>query len=165
MQGIVNISMAHHPHLRIEKCVMKEIAAVARIDYSFAGWKELLNTDIKKEANRTESLFITRKQNDQVMNSREKIISIAALVILVGVPAMLLIVPKLHTLPVLLPLSIVIFIANAALLFVVFKDIFSRPFPSPGKRYLWVVLVFFLPPTILIYLPMHGFKPRQTRNG
>jgi hypothetical protein len=117
-------------------------------------------TDIRKEANRTESLFITRKQNDQVMNSREKIISIAALVILVGVPAMLLIVPKLHTLPVLLPLSIVIFIANAALLFVVFKDIFSRPFPSQTRRYLWVALVFFLPPTILIYLPMHGFKAR-----
>jgi len=78
---------------------------------------------------------------------------------------MLFIIQKLHTLPVLLPLSIVFFIANAALLFVVFKDIFSRPFPSQSKRYLWVALVFFFPPTILIYLPMHGFKPRQARNG
>ena len=43
----------------------------------------------------------------------------------------------------------------------VFKDIFLRPFGSDKTRYLWVALVFFCPPTILIYLPLHGFKPRR----
>ncbi len=94
------------------------------------------------------------------MDSREKLISVAALLVLIGVPALLIIMPKLHALPVLLPLSIVVFIANATLLFVVFKDIFARPFPSPGRRYLWVLLIFFFPPAILAYLPLHGFKTR-----
>ena len=94
------------------------------------------------------------------MNSQEKIISLTTLFILLSVPTLLIIIPKLHSLPVLLPLSIVVFIANAALLFVVFKDIFSRPFSSQKKRYLWILLIFFFPPTILVYLPMHGLKPR-----
>ncbi len=94
------------------------------------------------------------------MNTLEKTIAVGALLVLIALPVLLIIIPKLHALPILLPLSIFAFIANAALLFVVFKDVFARPFASPAKRYLWVLLIFFFPPAILVYLPLHGFRTR-----
>lgn len=94
------------------------------------------------------------------MNSQEKLISIGALIVLITLPPLLIIIPNLHSLPSLLPLSLVVFVANAALLFVVFKDIFMRSFSPPGRRYIWVLLIFFFPPAILVYLPLHGFKTR-----
>lgn len=95
------------------------------------------------------------------MSSLEKSISIIALALLIILPPLLFIFPKLHTLPYLVPLSLILVGMNAALLFVVFKDMFLRPFGSDKTRYLWVALVFFCPPTILIYLPLYGFKPRR----
>jgi len=97
------------------------------------------------------------------MTTLEKILVLLALFILITVPVLLVAVPSLHTLPLalLLPISIPVFIANATLLFIVFKDIFTRPFSRQSKRYFWALLVFFFPPSTIIYLPLHGFKPRK----
>lgn len=94
------------------------------------------------------------------MSSGEKTIAIVALIGLFTLPPLLFIVPRLHTLPFLVPLSLLLVGLNAALLFIVFKDIFMRRFKPERKRYLWVVLVFVFPPVILVYLPMHGFRER-----
>ena len=95
------------------------------------------------------------------MEPREKYICIAALITLITIPPLLFIIPKLHTLPFLIPLSFLLIGMNAALLFLVFKDIFTRRFNSDKMRLVWAALVFFFPPVILLYLPLHGFRARQ----
>jgi hypothetical protein len=49
---------------------------------------------------------------------------------------------------------------NVGLLFVVFKDIFSRAFSSPWQKYFWLLIIFLCMPAVIIYLPMYGFRKR-----
>lgn len=94
------------------------------------------------------------------MNSFEKLFSVCALIYIVGLAAVLLFYPGSRSPSALLPLSLVGVAGNAGLLFIVFKDIFSRTFDTAGRRYFWAILIFFFMPAILVYLPRHGFKPR-----
>ncbi len=94
------------------------------------------------------------------MSSFEKILAISTLIYLIGLAVSLVFYPDSRSMSVLLPLSLIGVICNAALLFVVFKDIFSRSFSKNSTRYFWALLIFFFMPAILVYLPRYGFRSR-----
>ena len=94
------------------------------------------------------------------MNRSEKLFSLAAIGYIAGLVFFLAASPATREMTHLLPLSLIGVGLNAGLLFVVFKDIFSRSFSSPRKKYLWLLVIFLFMPALLIYLPMHGFKKR-----
>ena len=94
------------------------------------------------------------------MNRIEKGFSIFSLIFIVLITGLLYSVPSMRNLTVLLPLAFVGVIINAGLLFVVFKDIFSRSFQSEGRKYFWILAILLFLPAVFIYLPIHGFKPR-----
>ena len=94
------------------------------------------------------------------MSFGEKIISLLAIFYVSGLAALLVFVPSVRELSYLLPFSLVGVAFNVGLLFIVFKDILSRSFPSPSTRYFWIVVIFLFLPAILIYLPKYGFKKR-----
>lgn len=96
------------------------------------------------------------------MTRYEKFFSLFAIIFLIGEGIAVVSVPMARTIGVLIPLALVGIIVNAALLFIVFKDIFTRSFVNPGSRLVWGLLVFLFPPAVLIYLPLHGFKPRNS---
>ena len=93
------------------------------------------------------------------MNRYEKAFSIFSLlfIIMTGLLSML---PAMRSLAVLLPLALAGVVINVGLLFIVFKDIFSRTFQSESRKYLWIIAIFLFLPAVLIYLPLHGFKPK-----
>lgn len=94
------------------------------------------------------------------MSSLEKIFSLLAIGFITGLAFLLIFYPQLRNMTYLLPLSLVGVCFNGALLFVVFKDIFSRTFSSMAVKVFWAVVIFFFMPAILIYLPLHGFRKR-----
>ncbi len=94
------------------------------------------------------------------MNRIEKGYSIFSLIFIVLITVLLCSVPSTRSLTVLLPLAFVGVIINVGLLFVVFKDIFSRSFASEGRKYFWTLAILLFLPAVFIYLPRHGFKPR-----
>ncbi|MGB3212762.1 MAG: hypothetical protein WBB19_18830 [Desulforhopalus sp.] len=94
------------------------------------------------------------------MNTLEKIFSVLAITFAVGLTASLIYFPQLRLLNRLIPICLVGFIINIGLLFIILRDIFSRQFSDHNKRYVWMALVLFFWPSILFYLPMHGFRPR-----
>lgn len=97
---------------------------------------------------------------DFLMNLCEKVGASAAICFLFGVAVALVMLPQTRTLPMLLALSGAGLAVNIGLLFIVFRDIFIRPFPNPATRYIWALSVFFFLPSVLLYLPRYGFKPR-----
>ncbi|MGI9536940.1 MAG: hypothetical protein ACR2PB_07710 [Desulfocapsaceae bacterium] len=94
------------------------------------------------------------------MNSAEKFFSVLAIFYITGLAVFLILSPSIRELKYLLPLSLLGVGVNAGLLFVVFRDILSRSFPSSGVKYFWVVIIFLFMPAIIIYLPKHGFRKR-----
>ena len=94
------------------------------------------------------------------MSPLEKLFSLLAIAVITGLACALAFYPPLREWSTLLPLSLIGLCFNAGLLFVVFKDIFSRSFTSSAAKIFWVVLIFFFMPSILVYLPLHGFRKR-----
>ncbi len=94
------------------------------------------------------------------MSLLEKCFSVTAIVYIVGFSLILIRFPTTRGFNILLPFSLLGIGFNIGLLFVVFKDIFSRTFCSPAQKILWVVIIFLFMPAILVYLPLHGFKKR-----
>ena len=94
------------------------------------------------------------------MNRAEKYYSLMALGYIAGLAFFLTASPGAREMKYLLPLSLFGVAVNAGLLFVVFKDIFSRSFSSSSKKYFWVLAILLFMPAVIIYLPMHGFRKR-----
>lgn len=94
------------------------------------------------------------------MSSIEKFYSVLAVCFVTGLAVFLIITPAARELKYLLPLSLLGVGVNVGLLYVVFKDIFSRSFATSGVKYLWLIAVFLFMPVIIIYLPMHGFRKK-----
>lgn len=90
----------------------------------------------------------------------EKVFSVLAILYVSGLAALLVFFPSVRELSYLLPLSLVGVVVNVGLLFIVFKDILTRSFPSPSTRFLWIIVIFLFLPATLIYLPKYGFKKR-----
>jgi len=94
------------------------------------------------------------------MNIFEKIYSLLAIVFAVGLFLGLIYFPQLRQFHRLVPLCLLGLVINMGLLFVVLRDIFSRPFTDQGRKYMWIALVLLFWPSILFYLPKYGFRPR-----
>lgn len=94
------------------------------------------------------------------MNPIEKAFSIFALLFIIVMAGLLFMTPAMRSLAVFLPLALVGVVINVGLLFIVFKDIFSRTFQPKSRKYLWIIVIFLFLPAVLIYLPLHGFKPK-----
>ena len=94
------------------------------------------------------------------MNRAEKIFSLMAIGYICGLVFLLIASPGARETKYLLPLTLLGVVGNVGLLFVVFKDIFSRSFSSSWKKYFWLLTIFLFMPAVIIYLPMHGFKKR-----
>lgn len=94
------------------------------------------------------------------MNILEKVFSVFALLFGICLIASLILIPELRTPDRLIPVCIAGFAVNVGLLFVVLKDILSRNFSAQTSKYIWLILVLFLWPTIPFYLFRYGFTPR-----
>lgn len=94
------------------------------------------------------------------MNNLEKIYSVFAVITVVAFFILISLVPQARELSILLFLTAIAFAVNIGLLFIVFKDIYFRKFANPTSKYIWFALILFLWPTVLIYLPLYGFRAR-----
>ncbi len=94
------------------------------------------------------------------MNLIEKLFSLAAMLFAIALVALLVLLPELRRTETLLPLAGVGLLVNVGLMVIVLRDIFLRPFPQPTDKYLWLALVLFCWPAILVYLFRHGFRRR-----
>lgn len=94
------------------------------------------------------------------MSLLEKLYSIFAIVFATGFIVLIFNVPSFQQLDRLLPLTAISLIVNIGLMFVVFKDIYSREFKNSTQKYIWFSLILFIWPAVLIYLPLYGFKDR-----
>ncbi|MBT8329702.1 MAG: hypothetical protein KJN87_08355 [Desulfofustis sp.] len=92
------------------------------------------------------------------MNRAEKTYSLMAIGYIAGLACVLMTSPAAWEIKYLLPLSLLGVAVNVGLLFVIYKDIFSRSFSSPWQKYFWLLLIFLCMPAVLIYLPMYGFR-------
>jgi len=95
------------------------------------------------------------------MSLLEKTFSIIALCYIISLALFLVFYPAARDVTILLPLSLLGVGFNAGLLFVVFKDIFSRRFASPARKIVWAAVIFLFMPALLLYLPLHGFRRRH----
>ncbi|THB79780.1 MAG: hypothetical protein D6B25_00405 [Desulfobulbaceae bacterium] len=98
------------------------------------------------------------------MTTIEKILSIVSIGYFIFLALILVFVPASRQLPILLTLCGIGVVVNAILLYITFKDVFSRQFSSETTRYKWIILILFFMPTILVYLALHGFRPHSTAN-
>jgi hypothetical protein len=96
------------------------------------------------------------------MNVFEKFYAFLAIIFATGLLIGLIYLPELRLLPRLIPLSLLGLIINVGLIFIVLRDIFSRQFGDQRSKYFWMALVLFFWPSILIYLPKYGFRPRSS---
>jgi len=94
------------------------------------------------------------------MNRLEKLFSLLGLFYITAMVILILTVPSMRNVLIFLPLALVGIIVNAVLLFIVFRDIFIRSFQPESRKYFWVLVILLFLPAIVIYLPLHGFKPR-----
>ena len=94
------------------------------------------------------------------MNPIEKAFSIFALLFIIVMAGLLFMTPAMRSLAVFLPLALVGVVINVGLLFIVFKDIFTRAFQPESRKYFWIIAILLFLPAVLIYLPLHGFKPK-----
>lgn len=95
------------------------------------------------------------------MSTLEKIYSAFAVIMAIAFFTVISLVPQTRELSNLLILTAVAFAINIGLMFVVFKDIYFRKFANPTSKYIWFALILFLWPTVLIYLPLYGFRTRE----
>ena len=94
------------------------------------------------------------------MNIIEKIYAVFSILFAAGLLTALVEVPQLRQPQLLLPLAGAGLLVNVGLMFVVFRDIFLRTFPQDWHRFVWIALLLFIWPAILVYLPLHGFRSR-----
>lgn len=94
------------------------------------------------------------------MNRIEKAFSIFALLFIIIMAGLLSMMPAMRSLAVFLPLALVGVVINVGLLFIVYKDIFTRTFQPESRKYLWIIVIFLFLPAVFIYIPLHGFKPK-----
>ena len=94
------------------------------------------------------------------MNFFEKIYSLLAIIFATGLIGTLIYYPQLRQLNYLIPISLLGLFVNIGLIFIVLKDIFARQFSDQGRKFFWAALVLIFWPSILFYLPRHGFRPR-----
>lgn len=94
------------------------------------------------------------------MNIFEKIYSLLAIIFAAIIINSLIYFPQLHQLNRLIPICLLGFVINIGLMFIVLRDIYSRQFRNQTRRYFWMALVLLFWPSILLYLPMYGFRPR-----
>ncbi|SHO51045.1 hypothetical protein SAMN02745220_03792 [Desulfopila aestuarii DSM 18488] len=94
------------------------------------------------------------------MNTFEKIYSIFAIVFAIALTVLLITRPEMRQLGILLPTSAVGLLVNVILMFIIFRDIFSRQFPSRRGRAFWTGLLLVCWPAIVVYLPLYGFRRR-----
>jgi len=45
-------------------------------------------------------------------------------------------------------------------LIIVLRDIYKREFPNPNQKITWTILILMFWPSVFVYLPRYGFKPR-----
>jgi hypothetical protein len=98
--------------------------------------------------------------SETTMNTFEKFYSLLAVTIAVALVTGIIISPELRQFNRLLPASLFGLAVNVGLLFIVLRDIFLRRFDTENKRYLWIVLVLVIWPSVIYYLWRHGFTPR-----
>lgn len=94
------------------------------------------------------------------MNNIEKIYSVFAVLFAFSLLTVLTISPELRVFKNLIIACLAGMVVNIGLLFIVLKDIFTRPFTEPNRKYFWLVMVLLVWPSILYYVPKHGFKPK-----
>jgi len=94
------------------------------------------------------------------MNIFEKSYTVSAIIFTALLFSSLIFFPQLRPLQRLVPICLLGMIVNVGLMFIVLRDIFSRQFDDPNRKYLWIALVLLFWPSILYYLPRYGFRPR-----
>ncbi len=94
------------------------------------------------------------------MSNLEKTFTLVAVGYIIGLAAILVAAPSSRQMHYLLPLSLIGVAVNVGLLFVVFKDIFSRSFSRSWEKYFWLLIIFLFLPAVIIYLPIYGFRKR-----
>ena len=94
------------------------------------------------------------------MNLAEKAYSIFAILFAITLTVLLAIMPEMRQLRILVPASGAGLVVNVIMMFIVFRDIFSRRLPGRNGRMFWTILLLLCWPAILVYLPLHGFKKR-----
>lgn len=95
-----------------------------------------------------------------LMSNLEKIYSIFAVIFAIALTILLIAVPETRQLSILLPASGVGLLINVVLMFMIFRDIFSRQFPTKKGRIFWTGLLLVCWPAIIVYLPLYGFRRR-----
>lgn len=94
------------------------------------------------------------------MSKLEKIYSVFAVIVVIAAAVFIclsLLSQQHDTYKLLIPATIA-FGINVGLMFVVFKDIYFRKFPNPSSKYIWFALILLIWPSVLIYLPLYGFR-------
>lgn len=94
------------------------------------------------------------------MNNLEKTFCLVAVGYIIGLTVILVAAPSSRQIHYLLPLSLLGVAVNVGLLFVVFRDIFSRPFSRSWEKYFWLLIIFLFLPAVIIYLALYGFRKR-----
>ena len=94
------------------------------------------------------------------MSLPEKIYAFLAVLFEVGLVAFFLLQPQYQHLSFLLPASFAGLVVNTILLFLIFRDIWLRPFPNPRTKLLWGGVILFIWPAAIIYLFLHGCRKR-----
>ena len=94
------------------------------------------------------------------MNTLEKIYSVFAVLFAIILTILLIVRPEMRQLGILLPVSAAGLVVNVILMFIVFRDIFTRTFPTRRGRAFWTGLLLVCWPAIIVYLPLYGFRPR-----
>jgi hypothetical protein len=95
-----------------------------------------------------------------MVNIWEKLYSIFVLALLTALVALFILAPQYRTLETLIPLSLLGLLANIIFMYIIFKDIYMRSFSTQNQKYIWFALILFIWPTVIFYLPRHGFKKR-----
>jgi len=95
------------------------------------------------------------------MKTQEKLFSIFAVFFVIALFLILGFYPETRQLKVLLPITFVGLVINIIFMFIVLRDIFLRQFKTTGQKFLWVILILFFWPSVLLYLPKFGFKQRD----
>ncbi len=94
------------------------------------------------------------------MNIFERLFSSLAIIFAMGLIISLVYFPELRQLHRLIPICLLGLVVNMVLMFIVLRDIATRQFHDQRKKYFWMALVLIFWPSILIYLPRYGFRPR-----
>lgn len=94
------------------------------------------------------------------MSRFEKSYAVFAILFAISLMTALILLPEMRQLSILLPASGVGLFVNVILMFIVFRDIFSRDRLTKGNKIAWTAILLLFWPAILLYLPMHGFRAR-----